>query len=47
MKLFFNKMSSLYVKDPKKFEFIEEKNVNHRVITGMLQEAVTWFKKYL
>ena len=46
-RLFFNKMIPLYIKDPNKLEFIEESNVNHRVTTGMLQEAVTWFKKYL
>ena len=46
-RLFFNKILPLYIKDPKKLEFIEESNVNHRVTAGMLQEAVTWFKKYL
>jgi dienelactone hydrolase len=46
-RLFFNKMIPLYIKDSKKLGFIEEANVNHRVTAGMLQEAVTWFKKYL
>jgi dienelactone hydrolase len=46
-RLFFNKMLPLYIKNPKKFEFIEESNVNHRVTTGMLQEAVRWFKEHL
>ena len=44
---FYNKMRPQYIKNPKRFEFIEESNVNHRVTTGMLQEAVRWFKEQL
>jgi hypothetical protein len=47
IKVLFNKMIPLYIKDPKKLEFIEESNVNHRVTTGMLQEAVSWVKEHL
>lgn len=46
-RLFFDKMIPLYTDNPEKFGFIEENGINHKITIGMMQEAVTWFKKHL
>ncbi|MCM1991608.1 prolyl oligopeptidase family serine peptidase [Oceanirhabdus seepicola] len=45
--LFFNKMKQLYNKYPEKLKFLEYFKVNHKVTTGMLESAITWFKEQL
>lgn len=46
-KLFYDKMLPLYSKNPGKLEFIQYSNIDHRITTGMLERAITWFKEQL
>lgn len=46
-RIFYNKMSQLYTKNPEKLEMIEHSRINHKVTIGMLEGAITWFKKHL
>lgn len=46
-RLFYKKVSPLYVKNPERLEFIEESGVDHKITIGMMQDAVMWLKKYL
>lgn len=46
-KLFYNHMLSLYTEDPSKIELIEYSKIDHRITTGMLERAISWFKKHL
>ena len=44
---FYSKMMPLYSEDMDKFKLEESSGIDHSITAGMLQEAVTWFKKYL
>ena len=46
-RLFFNKMHPLYIKNPEKLELKEYPKINHKITTGMLESAITWFKEQL
>jgi uncharacterized protein len=46
-RLFFNKMLPLYSDNLEKFQFEETSGIDHKITVGMIQETVTWFKKYL
>lgn len=46
-RLFFNKMLPLYTKNPEKLGLIEYPNVNHKITTGMMENAITCFKEHL
>ncbi len=46
-RVFFNEMLPLYAENPEKFQFIEEEKIDHQTTTGMMEQAVMWFKKYL
>jgi len=46
-RLFFEEMLPMYIGNPQKLELIEYSNVNHRITTGMIESAITWFKKHL
>lgn len=46
-RLFYKKMTPQYTNDPGKLELIEYSNIDHRITTGMLQGAITCFRKQL
>jgi predicted esterase len=46
-RVFFNKMLPLYSDNLEEFQFQELSGVDHMITVGMMQETVTWFKKYL
>ncbi len=46
-RVFYNEAWELYRNEPQRLKFVEMTNMNHYISTGMLEEGIGWFKKYL
>ncbi|WP_017414689.1 prolyl oligopeptidase family serine peptidase [Clostridium tunisiense] len=46
-RLFYDKVSPLYTKNPSNLRLIEVANINHKITMGMIEDAVTWLKEHL
>lgn len=46
-RLFYFEVEGLYKETPEKLKFLEIPRMDHYISTGMLEEAILWFKKYL
>lgn len=46
-RVFYEEMSDLYSENPERLKLIEIPRMDHYISTGMFEEAIEWFKKYL
>ncbi len=46
-RIFYKKIAPLYEQNPEKLKLVEVPAMNHYISTGMLEEGIRWFDKYL